>query len=206
MDERDLITLGRWPQEGNRPEPIPWLVLRREGDICLCLSRFILDRQPYHREGGGVRWADCSLRRWLNEDFLTAAFSPEEQARLLPARLQNPGGETEDRVFLLAPPADLPGFVPFRDPDDYYSFPEDRAVTTPYARSRGCWFVEEEGPDRYRGSWCLRYPRYLDEDAEGTGQPDYTSSVNFDGYIEAAAQGTEEPDGIRPAIRLSIPQ
>ena len=36
--------------------------------------------------------------------------------------------------------------------------------------------------------------------------PDYTSSVNFDGYIEAAAQDTGDLDGIRPAIRLFLPQ
>ncbi len=201
--ERSLITLGRWPQSGSQPEPIQWLVLAEEENALLCLSAAILDCQPYHREGGPATWAGCSLRRWLNQDFFFAAFSPEEQKRLVPTRLENPGRETEDRVFLLAPPEDLPGFVPFQDPEDYYSFPEDRAMTTPYARSRGCWFVEEEGPEQYRGSWCIRYPRYLDD---GETAPDYTSSVNFDGYIEAAAQDTGDLDGIRPAIRLFLPQ
>ena len=202
----ELITLGRWPQNGSRPEPIQWLVLRREGDALLCVSRSILDYQPYHREGGGACWAECSLRRWLNRGFFSAAFSPEEQRRILPTRLTSPGGETEDRVFLLAPPEDWPGYNIMEDSDDYYNFPpEDCAMTTPYTREKGIWFMEEEGPDRYRGTWCIRYPRYRNEDDEDTGRPDYTSSVNFDGYIEAVAQATEDFDGIRPAIRLAVP-
>lgn len=197
----NIITLGRWPQNSSQPEPVQWLVLREEGNALLCLSRFILDCQPYHREGGGVCWKDCSLRRWLDQEFLPAAFTPEEQRRLLPARLKSPGGETTDRVFLLAPPEDWPGWDLMKDSDSYFSFPpEDCAITTPYTREKGIWFVEEEGADQYRGCWCIRYPRYLQNDDP---RPDYTSSVNFDGYIEAVAQETENFDGIRPAIILS---
>lgn len=198
--EKKRITFGRYPQSGGEPEPIRWLVLAEEGDALFCLSEAILDCRPYHREGGAVCWKDCSLRRWLGGAFLAAAFSPEEQARLLPTPLQSPGGETVDKVFLPAPPADWPGYNMMEDPDDYYGFPpEDCALTTPYARAQGAWFVEEEGPEQYRGSWCIRYPRYLDD---GETAADYTSSVNFDGYIEAAAQDTASPDGIRPAVRL----
>ena len=50
----NIITLGRWPQNSSQPEPVQWLVLREEENALLCLSRFILDCQPYHREGGGV--------------------------------------------------------------------------------------------------------------------------------------------------------
>ena len=78
--ERSLITLGRWPQSGSQPEPIQWLVLAEEENALLCLSAAILDCQPYHREGGPATWAGCSLRRWLNQDFFFAAFSPEELA------------------------------------------------------------------------------------------------------------------------------
>ena len=144
----NIITLGRWPQNSSQPEPVQWLVLREEENALLCLSRVILDCQPYHREGGGVCWKDCSLRRWLDQEFLPAAFTPEEQRRLLPARLKSPGGETTDRVFLLAPPEDWPGWDLMKDSDSYFSFPpEDCAITTPYTREKGIWFVEEEGPD-----------------------------------------------------------
>lgn len=199
---KKTLTLGRWPQNSSEPEPIRWLVIREEEDALLCISQTILDYRPYHEPGGAVTWQDCSLRRWLNDDFLTTAFSQPEQARLLPTRLQSPGGETEDRVFLLAPPEDWPGWNMNEDPDDYFNFPpEDCAMTTPYTREKGIWFLDEEGPDQYKGCWCIRYPRYLDDDTEAA---DYTSSVNFDGYIEAAAQMTEDPDGIRPAIRVPI--
>lgn len=200
--KRSIITLGHWPQNTGKPEPIQWLVLEQQEQTALCLSRFILDAQPYHRDGGSACWKDCSLRRWLNEEFLPAAFSPQEQARILPTPLQSPGGETVDQIFLLAPPADWPDYNMMEDNEDYYSFPpEDCAMTTPYAREKGAWFVEDPGPDQYLGSWCIRYPGVLLHD---NPRPDYTSSVNFDGHIEAVAQETESLDGIRPAIRLSV--
>ena len=76
--KRSIITLGHWPQSTGKPEPIQWLVLEQQEQTALCLSRMSLDAQPYHRDGGSACWKDCSLRRWLNEEFLPAAFSPQE--------------------------------------------------------------------------------------------------------------------------------
>ena len=85
--------------------------------------------------------------------------------------------------------------------EDYVDYEERGAVTTGYARVQGAWFLDEDGEDGNKGTWWLRYyGDFLDKEE---GKYDFISCVNFDGYIERAAQGVEETDScIRPAFWL----
>lgn len=60
-----------------------------------------------------MTWERCSLRAWLNEDFLNAAFTEEEQKAILLTDVDNSlaqcygwgiagGNDTQDRLFLLS--------------------------------------------------------------------------------------------------------
>ena len=84
--------------------------------------------------------------------------------------------------------------------EDYVAYEERGAVTTTYARSQGAWFYDEKDEYENKGCWWLRYLGKDYEKAEG--KYDYISCVNFDAYIERAAQGVEEMCGIRPAFWL----
>ena len=107
-----LIPFGRYEQDnndGNGPESILWVVLELDDEGMVLLSRDGLAAHPYSGEAGDATWEGCSLRQWLNEDFLNEAFSEEEQAMLATVRLPadgNPeypgptGNDTEDRVYL----------------------------------------------------------------------------------------------------------
>lgn len=65
---------------------------------------------------------------------------------------------------------------------------EDRgALTTPYARSQGAWFIDQKCEDDNKGYWWLRY--YGKSYEEEEGEYDFISRVNFDGYIEMAKTG-----------------
>ena len=84
----------------------------------MLVSEYGLDVQPYNETPvNDIRWEDCTLRQWLNEDFYESAFSSEEKEKiLLSASAGFPkfnsrvvGGEyqylereTEDKVFLLS--------------------------------------------------------------------------------------------------------
>jgi len=107
-----LTIFGRYEQDNtadNGPENILWVVLELDDEKMVLLSREGLAARPYNAEGGDTTWETCSLRKWLNEDFLNEAFSEAEQAMLanvsLPADA-NPeyptpaGNDTEDRVYL----------------------------------------------------------------------------------------------------------
>ncbi|MCF2705492.1 hypothetical protein I6E91_26555 [Enterocloster clostridioformis] len=80
---------------------------------------------------------------------------------------------------------------------------EDRgALTTPYARSQGAWFIDQKCEDDNKGGWWLRY---YGKSYEEEGEYDFISCVNFDGYIEMAAQDVEDTNCcIRPAFWLKI--
>ena len=110
----DYIIFGHYEQDGdisNGSEPIEWEIVREEDGRMLLISRYILDAQPYNTESTAITWETCSLRAWLNDDFINAAFDASEQARILTVTNSNPdnalwgiegGNDTEDRVFCLS--------------------------------------------------------------------------------------------------------
>lgn len=80
----DTITFGRYPQDFEGTiEPIEWIVLDKQDDKVLIISKFGLDAKPYNDVWTDVTWETCSLRSWLNKDFIKKAFSTEEQKIIL---------------------------------------------------------------------------------------------------------------------------
>ena len=194
------ILLGTYPQNaGPDRKPIEWLVLKEEEKRILCLSRYLLDSRPYHERSECVRWRDCTLRSWLDGEFFMTAFTAEERAKIQLTETENPTGITEDHIFLLC--ADETNELFDDETEDYISYEERGAATTPYARLQGAWYLDEEGEDGGKGCWWLRYCG--DVWGREEGEHSYMSCVNFDGHIERAAQGGEETDCcIRPAFWL----
>ncbi len=192
------IVMGEYPQDGGlEKEPIEWIVLAEEAHRCLCISRYLLDCKPYHACPEAVTWENCSLREWLNQVFFQSAFSQEERERILCSEVVNPAGNTKDFVFLLC--ADEVESYFDDEVEDYVAYEERGAMTTAYARSQGAWFLDEDCEDDNKGCWWLRYHGNAYQESEG--EYTYISCVNFDGYIEWAAQGVEETDCcVRPAF------
>lgn len=88
-----------------------WKVLRIQDRMAFIISSYTICYRPYHQPGGEITWANCTLRKWLNNDFISGYFTPAEQSRILPCKLNNdnnpqyntPGGvPTTDKVFLLS--------------------------------------------------------------------------------------------------------
>ena len=114
--EGRYFTLGRYEQDNkpeNGPEPIEWKVLAWDGDRVLVISRYLLDCVRYDEEYRRVTWETCTLRAWLNGEFLNAAFDPEEQLLIPTTHVTadpnpkfdvDPGEDTEDKLFLLSIP------------------------------------------------------------------------------------------------------
>ena len=74
----DIVSFGTYEQDNNTSngkENIEWLVLAKEGKRVLIISKYVLDCQQYNSTRTSVTWETCSLRKWLNETFLNAAFS-----------------------------------------------------------------------------------------------------------------------------------
>lgn len=196
----ETYTFGSYEQDGdaaNGKEPIQWLVLDRDGDKVLLLSKYALDYQSfmpfYEPVTGPFTWENSSLRRWLNSTFLNAAFNSSERQRLLtttvitsPGSLHRENGpvNTEDRVFLLS------------NTEVYAYFANEAATAaeyTAYALSENPWAGNATAPGAV--DWWLRT-------TDGYDHPD---SVRPSGRV---GEGTRAYEGeyVRPAIWVTMPE
>lgn len=158
----DEIAFGHFEQDNdteNGAEQIVWIVVGKEGDKALLLSKFCLDTQPFHSKNGSVTWEDSLMRSWLNGEFCDAAFAAAEQQLLAQTELVNTdnpryettaGENTVDRVFLLS-----------YDEVNQYLTPSQRcAQVTAYADGRDCY----NNASGY-AYWWLRSPGVYSRDA-----------------------------------------
>ncbi len=193
----DVVSFGHYEQDGNTengPEPIQWYVLGKENGRLLLWSVYALDNQPLNTENRDVTWEDCSLRRWLNEDFLQAAFTDAEQALIPTMRMKNEnnkvsdtkgGNNTEDQVAVLS----------YRELLQYGSANPKihyvHAYPTEYAVQQG---VEQ---DREYGTckWWMRTPGVSQNTAcycNMAGIPLYNNVVSSKGF------------GVRPIVWVLV--
>ena len=118
----DYILFGKYEQDNNYRngrEDLEWLVLAKEDNKILVISKYGLEFKRFHdvtpREfdrkfPGGVTWEQCSLRKFLNEEFIDNAFSTAEQNQIIRTivtadengRYMRPGNDTVDKIFLLS--------------------------------------------------------------------------------------------------------
>lgn len=80
VDQMDTVTFGSYYQSNsNTKEPIEWIVLARQNNKALLLSKYILDEQSYSITNAYQTWANCILREWLNNNFYNSAFDENEK-------------------------------------------------------------------------------------------------------------------------------
>lgn len=102
----DTIKYGSY--EG---EAIDWMVIDKQGDRMLVISKYALDNQQYNSTYENTTWETCDLRTWLTGSFFESAFDENEQNRIVETAVtpdantkhkSSPGGVTYDRVFILS--------------------------------------------------------------------------------------------------------
>lgn len=159
----DVVAFGHYEQDNvpdNGSEPIRWHVLGKENGRLLLLSIYCLDQQFYHKSNGNITWENCTLREWLNGDFMQSAFSKEEQL-LIPEVLNlnkaNPasgagaGSNTKDRVFLLSY-EDVVRYMPADGDLRLYTYATDYAAArglTPHSEYKTAyWWMRTPGVTR----------------------------------------------------------
>ena len=113
----EYVTFGHYEQDNDLTdgdEAIEWQILEISDGKALLLSRYGLDAKPYNTASRNITWADSSLRKWLNNDFLEAAFTEEERGQIQTTKVNNSkaqgytvdsvsgGNDTRDQIFLLS--------------------------------------------------------------------------------------------------------
>ena len=149
-----VVSFGKYEQDNNTKngnEDIEWIILDIQGEQCLLLSKYGLDAQPYDNNYGHV-WETCSLRKWLNNEFLGSAFNNNERAAIIETCVDNgksqgyPGGQysgndTYDSVFLLS----------YAEADKYLTQTKRTTRFTEYGRAQ-CPYPDTNG----NYEWWLR--------------------------------------------------
>lgn len=75
--EKVEITFGTF-----NGEPIEWIVLHDAYERKLIISKYVLCDMAMDPDPNNGEWRNCSLRNWLNGEFLKNSFSSEEREKI----------------------------------------------------------------------------------------------------------------------------
>ena len=202
LQKGDIICFGRYLQKQKSSaaaEPLEWIVLETDGKSAKLLSRYGLTSKPYNEEEyWPVTWESCTLRAWLNSEFLKAAFTEEEQQRLATVTVEaevfwidTETHDTLDKVFILTA----------EEVEKYFVTSGERiCIPTEKALGEGAYV----GSIRGSGCcWWLRTP--------SISMPNFVYIVNTDGSFDKDGVPVNTFGGIdddniavRPAIVLYL--
>ncbi|MCR5586488.1 MAG: DUF6273 domain-containing protein [Lachnospiraceae bacterium] len=182
----DCIGFGFYEQDNNGDngkELLSWRVLDKKDNDILVITDKIIDVIPYNDEDKRITWSKCTLRKYLNNEFINNTFEDDIIKMIEETTLENPnnskygtkgGPPTKDRVFCLS----------LDEANTYFKDDNDRgAEPTNYAKKSG-------------GSFWLRTP--------GNGQ-NYASYVHDSGLVYDSGRLVFLDDvGIRPALWLHL--
>ena len=190
----DTFKFGHYEQDDNSSngkEEIEWLVLAKDGDKLLVVSKYALDCREYNTSYTDVTWETCSLRKWLNGAFLKSAFNSGEQKLIQKTTVtadKNPeystslGNNTTDMVFLLS----------INEVNKYFNSDSARQCQgTAYCYAQGAYKASD-------GNcwWWLRSPGYYFN---------FAAFVNDDGSVNNYGLGVSyDFDVVRPALWISL--
>ena len=82
-EKYESIKFGKYEQDNNLDngkEDIEWIVLEKNENKFLLISKYILDKIQYDEGLGFNDWNNSTLRNWLNSNFYEETFDEEEKA------------------------------------------------------------------------------------------------------------------------------
>ena len=189
----DYIEFGSYEQDNdtsNGKEAIEWLVLDKRDDKALVISKYALECQPYNTNDINVTWETCSLRTWLNNDFINTAFSDNERSVIPTVMVSadenpdyntDPGNATQDRVFLLS----------VKELMKYFDSNDTRLCKATKYVVKGDLYVSDLG----RHCWWSRTPG---------GDSACVAGVRSQGSVSEYGSIATSSYGVRPAMWIDI--
>ena len=192
---------GKYEQNyntSNVKEDIEWIVLAKENGRALLISKYALDGKAYNTSCTNVTWEICTLRKWLNNDFINSAFTTYEKTMIStvtvsadknPKYRTYPGDTTTDKVFLLS----------ITEAEKYFTSDNARkCAPTAYAKAQGAWASDDDKTASGEATcgWWLRSPGYTQESA---------AIVNFVGDVnEGGHYVINDRVAVRPALWIDL--
>ncbi len=201
------VTFGSWDHETyndenwsydpvGTKENIEWKILEydAENNRVLLISRYLLcgkkyddKKRSYDDPDKDVTWEECSIRKWLNNEFYNDAFTETERRLIGKTTVINEsndfngtdgGSDTEDYLFLLS----------LSETDRYFK----SDTRNDYAINRVCAYIDG---NRDWDAWWLRSPG-------STG--DCAAYVDSSGSVATRGNYVDNENGIRPAFWMKV--
>ena len=194
----DIVSFGKFYDLNENNEtikvPISWKVLTIENDHVLLITKDIIKTLPYNTTWNPINWRDCSLRKWLNDDFYDIAFNEYEKAYISEVINNNNGNEkhkikqnfdTLDKVFLLSA----------EEVRRFFYRKSMQALGTKYALNEGLWVAKNGSSEGY-SVWWLR----------NTGKnTSFASLIHAGGSVGDDGDGVAtKGNGLRPCIWVKM--
>ena len=187
------VSFGRYPGDQDGSErPISWYVIAADNNSALLISELCIDTLQFNAFNEETSWSNSAIRLWLNETFLSQAFSPFERKSILKEVIRNNiinpygihgGSDTADSVF----------FLNADEAKELFVNDADRSCSpTGYSLHRGIWSSPDDG-----SRWWLRSPGR---------NPDLIAFVDENGVVhdfDGLRPGSQNV-GIRPCIRVRL--
>ena len=205
----NIVKFGNYFINDNKTkEPIEWRVLEVSKNKALLITKDAIDCKPYNNERRDITWENCTLRRWLNYEFIYQAFSKEEQNEIILTNISNPknpkwrrtngGNNTKDKIFLLSIDEAEKYFKDSFIMSFFYGTHKDRECKpTNYAKQQGaCTRIHS----RYLGNcyWWLRSPGICLFECDA-------ACVLCDGCIYYDGSRVADNDiAVRPALYINL--
>lgn len=240
----DTLTFGNYWQEDTNgdgkadqeddKQPIRWRVLSVNGNDAFLMADKTLDNQCFNEHpktstGGGkelwATWETCTLRTWLNDTFLNAAFNDDEKNAIADTTVVTPsedpfnsgtftdgGNDTVDKVYLLSLAEIRNSEYGFDGQPGYRGYSEDRwrlsqtiaSANTAYATAQGAiTFTKESANEKYPfeiraiGSTNYWWLR-------SPGMDGMSATGILIGIVSITGATHNDKCGIRPVIHLDL--
>lgn len=192
------FSFGKYIQNGRAKKPIEWLVLETNGKTAVLISKYALFCRPYNEKSVNATWETCSLRKWLNGEFINRAFSEDEQARIATVKVSAaknpkystyPGSAVNDKVYLLG----------LAEAEKYFATDELRkCIPTDHAKRQGAGSGKGEmtanGEPVCR--WWLRSPGFY---------PFFSAMVYGDGAVSTHGDPVNTAgNAVRPVLQIIL--
>lgn len=161
-------------------QDLEWQVLDKVDDKLLITTRHAIDSRNANIGTKIFTWENCTLRAWLNNDFLGYAFNTNDQKRIV---------DGADKIFLLSE----------EEARKYFSNDSERQCKASYfARSCLCWYSINQG-------MCGNCYYWLRTPGNSTNK-EWSSlmCVNPYGEINTIGETIYSDIGVRPAMWIKI--
>lgn len=210
------VMFGNYEQDNdtaNGKEEIEWIVIGKENNKVLLISKYALDCRNYssrdvngnyYVERYGVTWEKSDLREWLNNEFFAAAFSSSESKLISSTLLTNnnspidgtrAGPNTTDRVFVLS-----------TKEADKYLLSDSLSATraTEYAIAKGAYKNTSTAAYNKNTRYWLRTPGQTWDNTYSISAIFMDVSGSYGSGIATSTAGVTNRMAVRPAICIDV--